>query len=198
MVELETASKLVFICPFPCFVSYSSPPHFFHIFKFLGTVKQESVRTFVGTFTVVDQREQLWISCEPAAAATLAAQWISISQDLTFWRTATAIQWVLNLYCISFDEFLIGTVFYSMSFESVMYLYFYFFDLLTHTHLHCSKRFWLQSKSIVFVFAIVYLVSDTATTTNSMNFKTLKRDFPCLVLKNIVKLQLVVEKIAIP
>ena len=46
----------------------------FLIFKFLGTVKQESVQTFVGTFTVVDQREQLWISCEPSAAATLAAQ----------------------------------------------------------------------------------------------------------------------------
>ena len=48
-------------------------PIFFIFFKFLGTVKQESVRTFAGTFTVVDQREQLWISCEPPAAATLAA-----------------------------------------------------------------------------------------------------------------------------
>ena len=52
----------------------------------------------------------------------------------------------------------------------------------------------MQSKSIVFVFASVYLVSDTATTTNSINFKTLKWDFPHLLLKNIVRLQLVVEK----
>ena len=120
--------------PFSSSVLYLLFSLSFLIIKFLGTVKQESVQTFVETFTVADQREQLWISCEPAAAATLAAQWISISQDLTFWRTATAIQWVLNLYCISFDEFLISTVFYSMSFESVLYLYFYFFDLLAHTH----------------------------------------------------------------
>ena len=67
-----------FILSFPLFsslfVSYSSFfPIFFIFFEFLGTVKQESVRTFAGTFTVVDQREQLWISCEPPAAATLAA-----------------------------------------------------------------------------------------------------------------------------
>ena len=73
------------------------------------------------------------------------------------------IQLVLNLYCISFNEFGITNVFHSMSFESVLYLYLYFFDLLTHTH--TLKRFWLQSKSNVFVFAIVYLLSDTATTT---------------------------------
>ena len=60
----------------PYFVSSSSSffPIFSIFFQLLGTVKQESVRTFVETFTVVDQREQLWISCEPPAAATLAAQ----------------------------------------------------------------------------------------------------------------------------
>ena len=74
-LELESVQNSFYLFPFFLSVLYLLLlfPIFFIFFKFLGTVKQESVRTFAGTFTVVDQREQLWISCEPPAAATLAA-----------------------------------------------------------------------------------------------------------------------------
>ena len=182
-----------------CFVSSFSFPIFLIFFQVSGNGQAGERPNFCGdlhcgrsTGTVMDF---MWTAGRCYFGRTVNFYFAGFDllthrnrHSMSFESVLYFIRWVFNQHCILFNEFWISTVF--------VFLFLWPSD--TDTHLHCSKRFWLQSKSIVFVFASVYLVSDTATTTNSMNFKTLKRDFPRLVLKNIVRLQLVVEKISIP